>query len=225
MLSQAGAPQDHPAHPRSTPGQAAEVQAFISQPCGAGSRERQAAGTHAPGREFGTVLPDWLRPAAKSCSLCPPHCGRNAPPVKAGEQQAGLRGEPPRTAGTGSPAPRWGDATDSNSWYLSPTALRLRFHNVSSDLSTSCHQTSHPVPTRSISPQRDRVSPERYRHSRFQRVCWPRLVAPWSTQEEPTLQPGKRSLLPCLQPPPGRELCSPPQGAELPGAVQPLCKP
>lgn len=116
-----GAPQDHPAHPCSSPGQAAE---------GPGSHLRTlrdritgmpGCTAHAPGagnlghhcrtgsdRQQRATHPSQLT-VAGSC-----------PQKKLASRQAGVRGEPPTTAGTGGPAPWWRDATDSNSWYLPP---------------------------------------------------------------------------------------------------------
>lgn len=121
-------------------------------------------------------------PAAKSSTSFPPHCGRKLLPKKS---RPGVR----LVCGASRPGPpalaaqhRGGEMPPIATRGICPPPLRLRFHNVSSDLSTSCHQMSHPAPTRSISPQGDRVSPERYRHSRLQQVCRPRWVTPWPAE-------------------------------------------
>lgn len=121
-------------------------------------------------------------PAAKSGTSFPPHCGRKLLPKKS---RPGVwlacgvsRPGPPALAAQR----RGGEMPPIATRGISPPPPRLRFHNVSSDLSTSCHQMSRPAPTRSISPQGDRVSPERHRHSRLQWVCRPRRVTPWPAE-------------------------------------------
>ena len=112
-------------------------------PAGQDHRNARLCSTGTPGRKAGTELPGSDRQqgaAHPSQTIAAGSC----PPKKLVSRQAGARGEPPRTAGTGSPVLWWGDVTDSNSWYL--PCPRLRFHSVSSDLSTGCHQMSHPVP-------------------------------------------------------------------------------
>lgn len=119
----------------------------LSSPVPAGQDHGNARlrGTGVPGREFGTALPDWLRQAAKSHSPFPPHCGRKLPPKKsrrAGRPVCGLSHPGPLALAA---QRRGGEMPPIATRGISPP--RLRFHNVSSDLSTSCHQTSRPAPT------------------------------------------------------------------------------
>lgn len=123
LLSQAGTPpQDHPAHPCSTPGKA-EAQVLIAGPAGHGNT--RLLGTGAWGKDFGTPLPDRLRQASKRRSPFLPTVAGSWTPKKSWRSHRDSRDRLWEHPG---PRPRRGDVTDSNSW--------LRFRNVSSDLST-----------------------------------------------------------------------------------------
>lgn len=118
-----GAPQDHPAHPCSSPGQAAEgpgshLWALRDRITGMPSCTAHAPGAGNMGHHCRTGSDRQQRATHPSQLTVAGSCPQKT--WQAGRPACGVSHPQPPALAAQHPAPWWRDATDSNSWYLPP---------------------------------------------------------------------------------------------------------